>query len=567
MGNGDDLMATVTRLQAGAHAPQSTGADEAGLDVSAPRTFSLDRVLQNLGSTMLELLLGDPEPVGDVRGIVIYDQEEVLRRGALILAIAAHSSAEVVAIMDRAAASAAGALVVRTPFAVDDEIRAAVERTGIPLLGLVHGASWTQLALLLGSMLGLRSSITTARETELPSTDLFALANVVSSLLDAPITIEDRNSQVLAFSSGQDDADQARYDTIIGRKVPANFTRAYHAQGVFKQLYRQPRPVYVEPLSTEELPRVAVAIRAGNEILGSIWAAVRGPLSPEREQAFVDGARLVALHMLRQTAASDISRRLKAARVMTLLDGGPGVAEAARALGLSQPAVVWAWGHPPVASSPSLGDAEAERQRVMDTLTFHVSSLHPWGGVAASGDTTYVLLPVSPRAKDAESDSVRIAQALLDRTAHQFHGVIGVSKVAATPSSIARARKEADRALRVLRSRRAAGAAGGISELDLDALLLEMRDLARENGYEPSAPLQRMLRYDADRGSDLIPTLRVWLDNFGDVRAASAAMQVHANTFRYRLRRVMEVGEIDPDDLAGRFDLMVQLRLLDTHGA
>jgi len=532
------------------------------LEIDSSRQFSLSKILQNLGSTLLEVLLGDPDVVDDIHGTVIYDaEEEVLPRRAIILAVAAHSPSEVVEVLERAGDARAGAVVVRTPLVIDDEIRAVASRAGVPLLGLTRGASWTQLAFLLGSMLGLRSSLTSGPEVGLPGTDLFALANVVSSLLDAPITIEDRNSQVLAFSEGQDDADQARIDTIIGRKVPAAFTQAYQAHGIFRQLYRQSRPLYIEPVTTEALPRVAVAIRAGNEVLGSIWAAVQGPLSAEREQAFVDGAKLVALHLLRQTATSDITRRLKAERVMTLLEGGPGVADAARALGLSQPSVVWAWGHPSVGESASHSDAEAERQRVMDTLTFHVSSLHPWGGVAAAGDTTYVVLPVSPRAPDAEADSVRIAQALLDRTSSQFPGRIGVSRVALTPTDIAKARREADRGLRVLRNG-PSGVAGGITQLDIEALLLELRDLAQGNGYQASGPIARLLKYDAEKGTELIPTMRVWLDCFGDVKAAAASMQVHTNTFRYRLRRVMEVGGIDPDDLTGRFALMVQLRLL-----
>ena len=42
--------------------------------------------------------------------------------------------------------------------------------------------------------------------------------------------------------------------------------------------------------------------------------------------------------------------------------------------------------------------------------------------------------------------------------------------------------------------------------------------------------------------------------------AASAAMFVHANTFRYRLRRLTEVSGIDLTDPEQRFAAMLQLR-------
>ena len=39
-------------------------------------------------------------------------------------------------------------------------------------------------------------------------------------------------------------------------------------------------------------------------------------------------------------------------------------------------------------------------------------------------------------------------------------------------------------------------------------------------------------------------------------------MYVHPNTFRYRLRRLAEVGEIDLTDSQARFSAMLQLRIV-----
>jgi DNA-binding PucR family transcriptional regulator len=59
----------------------------------------------------------------------------------------------------------------------------------------------------------------------LPSGDLFAVANAVAALIDAPVTIEDRSSRVLAFSGRQDEADRSRVETILGRQVPERYSR------------------------------------------------------------------------------------------------------------------------------------------------------------------------------------------------------------------------------------------------------------------------------------------------------------------------------------------------------
>ena len=116
--------------------------------------------------------------------------------------------------------------------------------------------------------------------------------------------------------------------------------------------------------------------------------------------------------------------------------------------------------------------------------------------------------------------------------------------------------------LRVLLSGRSSQRVAPISEVYVDALMLEMRDLAIANRDELSGPLALLAAYDAQHNAHLVETLRAWLDAFGDVIAASASVYVHPNTFRYRLRRVAEVGRIDLQDPSARFAAMVQLRLM-----
>ena len=232
----------------------------------------------------------------------------------------------------------AAGLVLRSPVTVTAEVTAAVQASGVPLLGLTRGASWTQLAAMLRSLLAEGDVGDDGAETlgGIPSGDLFSVANAVAALIDAPVTIEDRSSRVLAFSGRQDEADPSRVETILGRQVPERYSRLLTERGVFRDLYRSDQPVYVEPpvggagLPEFTLPRAAVAVRAGDEVLGSIWAAVREPLSADRARAMCDAARLVALHLLRIRAGADVSRRLRTDLVSTALEGGTGAFEAMR---------------------------------------------------------------------------------------------------------------------------------------------------------------------------------------------------------------------------------------------
>ena len=56
-------------------------------------------------------------------------------------------------------------------------------------------------------------------------------------------------------------------------------------------------------------------------------------------------------------------------------------------------------------------------------------------------------------------------------------------------------------------------------------------------------------------------TLAAYLDAFGDVRRAAASLDVHPNTFRYRLQRLVELSRLDLDDPVERLVVQLQLRL------
>jgi DNA-binding PucR family transcriptional regulator len=186
----------------------------------------------------------------------------------------------------------------------------------------------------------------------------------------------------------------------------------------------------------------------------------------------------------------------------------------------------------------------------------------PRSAAALVGDVVYGLVPVARGRPDGEQRAVRIATDFLDRIGERIPVVAGIGRVAQDVTGLAAARASADRALRVLRSGNGTGRrVARLADVHVEALLLDLGDIVSARGDQPSGPVANLLAYDARHNTHLVETLRAWLEAFGDAVAAAAAMYVHPNTFRYRLRRLAEVGPIDLRDPEARFAAMLELRL------
>src|SRR5690348_3255933 len=131
-----------------------------------------------------------------------------------------------------------------------------------------------------------------------------------------------------------------------------------------------------------------------------------------------------------------------------------------------------------------------------------------------------------------------------------------------TVAGIGRALAQARQARRV-----AALLGGGVRVVDAAGLgsvelLLATAPAEARRAFRASL-LSPLLDYDADHGTELVRTLRVFLDCSGSWTKAAEAMFVHVNSLRYRMRRVEELTGRDLGSLADQAALLLALRLPD----
>ncbi|HEY9409908.1 MAG TPA: helix-turn-helix domain-containing protein [Jiangellaceae bacterium] len=394
---------------------------------------------------------------------------------------------------------------------------------------------------------------------DLPVGDLFTLADALADLVGAPVTIEDRDTVVLAFSDGQVKVDEARTATILGRRVPQRYQDALRDAGVFEQLATREGVVYADLAGVGMKPRAVVAVRADGELIGSIWAALDGPPTTFQERALLESVPVVAEHLVLDRNRRDLARRTRFELVGTVLRGGAGAGAAAARLGLPAGELVVAAIVPLPGESqagvPALPATVAARaERLADGVALHLAAVQLRCASALVGGTVYVV------ARSDVQAARRVVADFLSRNADRPGIVAGIGRGVAGPDEAHRSRSDSDDVVRALLARRRAGVVASLDEVFLDVVTLRVADSLEADGLGDHGPLPALAAHDRDHGTELVASARAYLAEGGDVRDAAEALHVHPNTLRNRVRRAKDACGVDLDDADTRLAVMLQLR-------
>lgn len=482
-------------------------------------------------------LLEVVEPGEDrpVHALELVEPGMVLAAGDLAVGLGARDVAEALALAEQARGAAG--LLLRRPLAQAAEVRAVAVDARLPLLALVDDAGWTAAVGLLRTALDRASTGPGAGRTDDVYGDLFDMADTISAVVEAPVTIEDATSRVLAYSTGQHDVDEARTSTIVGRQVPRPVRDHFRALGVFRRLARSDDPFFVPAGQDDVKPRYVVPVRAGGEWLGSVWAVVDGPVPVDREDELRAAARVIALHLLRLRAATELHRQVQLDRVRTLLRGsaagdpGPGPW---RAVVLAGPA----------------GDLDAAARCELWTA---LARRHGWRHPLVAdleGEVLAVVAAGPPEARAAPGGWSWLTQ-VVEREA-RTDPALGASAggVATTVAGLATSRAQAVE-LAGLPGARDGARSVASAEDHWTALVLAraVRGLRADPSLASLTPLRDLLDADAGRSRGaLLDTLEAVLDHWGEPQRAARALGVHANTVRYRMGQLSAACALDLTD-------------------
>ncbi|MEU5846925.1 PucR family transcriptional regulator [Saccharopolyspora shandongensis] len=271
----------------------------------------------------------------------------------------------------------------------------------------------------------------------------------------------------------------------------------------------------------------------------------------EKEAIATDLGTVVALLRARVDEARRIAGRSVEAALRRLLDGTSTQAEVAARLETAGLPTA----EPLRAVALSVGDPAEST-----TLLREIAAATGMASVTAPLGEGATALFVDDEAHLAELD------ALLRRIVAETEPGLGKRRLAVGVSDVSPATalrgalEEAGYARRLAQQRRGRAEVVAAAELASHEVLLASAPDELRRSYRQRL-LADLIAYDSAHNSDLVRTLRTFLDCSGSWSRCAKQLHVHVNTLRYRIQRIEEITGRDLADFPSRVDFYLALEL------
>lgn len=391
--------------------------------------------------------------------------------------------------------------------------------------------------------------------------DLVEFADRVSTVLGCPITIEDANHRLLAYSMHDDRTDQARIATIIGRRVPEKVINSLWREGVIPALLKNSSPILIPAIQNVGLgKRAAISIRKNSEVLGFIWALETEKPFTEKDLKFLELAAKEAKNQLLQLQLKKKRREESYQEFLWQLLTGHYEEEAEiqkilQGYGITAPSLFSII----VFTFPTDISSETERN-----IYYTLTTSQKLKVIFYTINQSQLILLVGPIQSDSFSASIQdfitsfITQMKTRFVVNQIAGAAGLPY-----SKLSLAKESYNEALYTLKIKKIFPKETASIQSYNSLGIYQYLDVLSQHPHKAvHSGLQLLIEYDKKNQSNLIKTLHAYLECDSNPYDAANNLHVHVNTIHYRLKRISEIGNINLRNPLEKMALLLQLVLL-----
>ncbi|MEM1504327.1 helix-turn-helix domain-containing protein [Domibacillus sp. 8LH] len=380
------------------------------------------------------------------------------------------------------------------------------------------------------------------------------LADRISEALLCPITIEDANHQIIAYSRHEGEIDPVRIATIMRRRVPEHVINSLWKSGAIPTLFETEEPVVIPAIGQVSLgERVAISVRKQDKVIGFIWAQSGAHFSDEQMAILKEAAKAVRNQLLQHEKRKRAAEESHQEFFWKLLTGHFAtrneMEQANKAYGLtltgSLLVILFDFGR--------TIDRTLERQ--IDYLT---ETLQQLASIARTYDGEQLVLLI--RFKEP-ADLETVSSYITDFTAKSAER-LGLSPVGAAGTAVQNplhVQESYQEALRVLKMKQIFSTITLPHCFDELGIFQSIEQFRSIRLGKKNAVIEALEEYDKTHNANMIESLYMFLAHDGNINEAASVMHVHPNTLAYRMKRISEITGFNSKDMSEKTLLYIDL--------
>lgn len=386
--------------------------------------------------------------------------------------------------------------------------------------------------------------------------------DLISQVLQCPITIEDANHRLLAHSTHDERTDSARIATIIGRRVPEKVINQLWKEGTIPALLNTKEPIRIKSIDEIGLGnRIAISIWKQEEVIGFIWVLEINKCLNVEEMDLLKKAADAAKNELSQL---QVRKRKKEDRFQEvfwqLLTGHLKVKEE----------INEHFNTLKITPSSSFAVMVFQFQQNItgkeeQQISYLLKTSQHLKIMLYTIDGNQLILLVAPPNGDKPFKEF---DHFIETFKFNMHDRYNITEIQPGVSSIyddyQKIKKAYQESLTVLSIKEKfpfdTQSINYYEKLGIYQLFDIILEKHKNEGYENQS-LKKLHSYDQKNNSNLVETLEVYLDKDTYIPEAAKELVVHPNTLTYRLKRITEIGEIDFKDQKQKTMLYIDVKL------
>ncbi len=400
----------------------------------------------------------------------------------------------------------------------------------------------------------------------LQAEDIHKATELISSKLGKPVIVENKNFELISYSSSFEEFDQTQQKTILSKKCPIFIIDRLKKEGIVQKLEKQTDPIRVHPI--EEFgfhQRIVIAAKHLGHTMGYIWVQESDQLLEVDELSFLEEitphlGKLI-YDVYARTSAQDGQKEEILWKLLHHEYGSESQIRHEASLAKLR--------LPDRFSIVVFSVTDPKNKYLLDYLEESVQSFTRHHTVNYLKTEFQMILLLHGEAKE-EFDSRDLSRSFIQEIKNTFGEekfysfFIGIGK---EYTSLYYLRKSFLEALEVIETAnfitpRPETMPREFAKLGIYRYVAALYEKNSSEDYY-SEDLLNLMANDLKKQTNLLQTLEVYLANNGKAKLTANALFIHPNTLNYRIKQIQELTNIDFNDFNMKSYLYTELLLLN----